>query len=150
MRMLLCALTVMIASAGICVRAEGDEAIRIAQADSNAPAATPAPAQSGAPEQKLVGIAAWNKLVGNSISGTEDGQALIEYYAPDGTAKSMLGSEISTGNWMLVGEVICFKYPDDDKPECYKLEVAGDTATMYDEKGSGTRYQILKGNPKGL
>ena len=150
MRTVLSAVLVLIASAGICVRAEGDEAMRIAQADPNAPAATPGPTQSGAPEQKLVGLAAWNKLVGNSISGTEDGQTLTEYYAPDGTAKSMLGSEISTGTWMLVGEVICFKYPDDDKPECYKLEVAGDTATMYDQDGSGTRYQILKGNPKGL
>jgi hypothetical protein len=150
MRTVLCALMVLIASAGICVRAESDEAIKIAQADPNAPAATPGPAQSGVGEQKLVGMAAWNKLVGNSISGTEDGQLLTEYYAPDGTAKSLLGSEISTGTWMLVGEVICFKYPDDDKPECYKLEVAGDTATLYDEKGAGTRYQILKGNPKGL
>ena len=150
MRSFLYALMVVIASAGLCVRAESDEATKIAQADPNAPAATPGAAQSGAAEQKLVGIAAWNKLVGNSISGTEDGQPLTEYYAPDGTAKSTLGSEISTGAWMLVGEVICFKYPDDDKPECYKLEVAGDTATMYDEKGSGTRYQILKGNPKGL
>ena len=150
MRTVLCAVLVLIASAGICVRAEGDAATKIAQADPNAPAATPGPAQSGAAEQKLVGMAAWSKLVGNSISGTEDGQTLTEYYAPDGTAKSMLGSEISTGNWMLVGEVICFKYPDDDKPECYKLEVAGDTATMYDQDGAGTRYQILKGNPKGL
>jgi hypothetical protein len=131
------------------------EGMQLAQAgnESSAPAATPtpsSPAQTAAPEQKLVGLAAWNKLVGNSISGTEDGKLLIEYYAPDGAAKSMLGNEISTGTWMLVGEVICFKYADDDKPECYKLEVAGDTATMYDEKGSGTRYQILKGNPKGL
>jgi hypothetical protein len=131
------------------------EGTQLAQAgnESSAPAATPtpsSPAQTAAPEQKLVGLAAWNKLVGNSISGTEDGKLLIEYYAPDGAAKSMLGNEISTGTWMLVGEVICFKYADDDKPECYKLEVAGDTATMYDEKGSGTRYQILKGNPKGL
>jgi len=128
---------------------------QLAQAgtESGAPAATPAPgspAQTAAPEQKLVGLAAWNKLVGNSISGTEDGKPLIEYYAPDGAAKSMLGNEISTGTWMFVGEVICFKYVDDDKPECYKLEVTGDTATMYDEKGTGTRYQILKGNPKGL
>jgi hypothetical protein len=120
MRSFLCAVLVLIASAGICVRAESDEAMKIARADPNAPAATPGPAQSGAPEQKLVGLAAWNKLVGNSISGTEDGQPLTEYYAPDGTAKSMLGSEISTGTWMLVGEVICFKYPDDDKPECYR------------------------------
>jgi hypothetical protein len=51
---------------------------------------------------------------------------------------------------MLVGEVICFKYADEPQTECYKLEVTGDSATMYDEKGSGTRYQFLKGNPKGL
>jgi hypothetical protein len=94
--------------------------------------------------------AAWNKLVGNSSTGTEDGKTLTEYYAADGTAKSMLDNEISTGTWMLVGEVICFRYADEPKPECYKLEVTGDTATMYDEKGSGTHYKILKGNPKGL
>ncbi len=75
---------------------------------------------------------------------------MTEYYAPDGTAKSMSGNEISTGTWMLAGEVICFKYNDEPKPECYKLEVSGNTATMFDEKGSGTRYEILQGNPKGL
>jgi hypothetical protein len=115
-----------------------------------APAAAPAAPAAAAPPQKLVGVAAWGQLIGNSISGTSDGKPLTEYYAPDGTAKSMTGNDISTGNWMLTGEVICFKYTDEPKPECYKLEVSGDTATMYDEKGSGTRYQILKGNPKGL
>jgi hypothetical protein len=167
MRTVLCAVMVLIASADICVWAEGHKVIETAQATSepSAPAATPtpgsptppattsaapAPAQTAAPEPKLVGIAAWNKLVGNSITGTEEGKTLTEYYAADGTAKSMLDNEISTGTWMLVGEVICFKYADEPKPECYKLEVTGDTATMYDEKGSGTRYQILKGNPKGL
>jgi len=64
------------------------EGMQLAQAgnESSAPAATPtpsSPAQTAAPEQKLVGLAAWNKLVGNSISGTEDGKLLIEYYAPD-------------------------------------------------------------------
>ena len=88
--------------------------------------------------------------MGNSITGNENGKTLVEYYAPDGTAKSMTGNEISTGTWMLMGEVICFKYNDEPKPECYKLEVTGNTATMFDDKGSGTRYEILKGNPKGL
>jgi hypothetical protein len=89
-------------------------------------------------------------VVGNSITGKENGKTLTEYYAPDGTAKSMTGNEISTGNWMLMGEVVCFKYTDEPKPECYKVEVMGNTLTMFDEKGSGTRYEILKGNPKGL
>jgi hypothetical protein len=56
------------------------------------------------PPQKLSGVAAWNQLVGNSITGKEDGETLVEHYAADGTAKSMRGNEISTGQWALVGE----------------------------------------------
>jgi hypothetical protein len=111
--------------------------------------ATPAPEAAPA-EQKLVGVAAWGKLVGNSITGKEDGETLVEHYAADGTAKSMLGNEISTGKWALVGETICFQYADEKEMECYRLEVTGNTATFTDQKGTGTRYEILKGNPKGL
>jgi len=32
-------------------------------------------------EQKLVGVAAWGQLVGNSITGKEDDETLVEYYA---------------------------------------------------------------------
>jgi hypothetical protein len=101
-------------------------------------------------QDKLTGTAAWSQLVGNSITGEEDGKTLVEYYAPDGTAKSMLGNEISTGQWALVGEVICFRYGKDKDAECYKLEVTGTTATFTDKDGTGSRYEILKGNPKGL
>jgi hypothetical protein len=109
---------------------------------------TPPPA--AAPAAKLVGIAAWSQLVGNSITGKEGNKTLTEYYAPDGTAKSMMDNEISTGKWVLVGETICFKYTDEKEMECYKLEVAGTTLTYTDAKGSGSRYEILKGNPKNL
>jgi hypothetical protein len=100
--------------------------------------------------QKLVGVAAWNMLVGNSITGMEGGKTLVEYYAPDGTAKSMLGNEISTGKWALVGGTVCFQYADQKEMECYKVEVMGDSVTFTDPKGTGSRYEILKGNPKGL
>lgn len=109
------------------------------------PGAVPGPASS---PQKLVGIAAWNQLIGNSIAGTENGEPLTQYYTADGTAKSMSGSEISQGTWALVGEVVC--NTDEPKPECYRVEVQGDTVTYYDQQGSDTRYQILKANPKGL
>jgi hypothetical protein len=99
--------------------------------------------------QKLTGIDAWNQLVGNSITGKEDGETLVEYYAADGTVKSMIGNEISTGNWVLVGDTVCFKYPQEEM-DCYKLEVIGDTVTMTDSSGDATRYDILKGNPKSL
>jgi hypothetical protein len=99
---------------------------------------------------KLTGIGAWNELVGNSITGKEDGETLVEYYAPDGTAKSMQGNQISTGQWALVGEAICFRYAGEKEAECFKLEVAGNIATFTDKDGTGSRYEILKGNPKGL
>ena len=105
---------------------------------------------SASAQDKLVGVAAWNTLVGNSITGKEDGEVLVEYYAPDGTAKSMLGNEIVTGKWALVGETVCFQYTTDKDMECYRVEVMGDTATFIEANGAATRYDILKGNPKGL
>jgi hypothetical protein len=117
---------------------------------SIAPAAPAPAALSPAPAARLVGIAAWNALIGNSITGSDDGKPLTEYYAPDGTAKSMSGNEISQGTWALAGEIVCFKYSDEPTPECYKIEVVGDTLTYFDEKGSGTRFKILKGNPSNL
>lgn len=93
-------------------------------------------------------MAAWGALVGNSISGMEDGKPLVEHYRADGTAKSMVGNEITSGQWALVGETVCFKY--DNETECYRLEVIDNTATFTDSKGTGLRYDILKGNPKNL
>ena len=112
-----------------------------------APPAAAATAAAAAPA-RLAGLQAWSALVGNSISGMEDGKPLVEHYMADGTAKSMTGNEISTGKWALVGDTVCFKY--DAETECYKIEVVGNSATFTDAKGSGTRYDILKGNPKNL
>src|SRR3984893_20394 len=105
------------------------------------------PAPSG---QKLVGLDAWNQLVGNSITGKEDGETLVEYYAADGTAKSMMGNQISTGQWALVGDTVCFRYADEKEMECYRLDVMGNTVTFTDKSGTGSRYEIVKGNPQGL
>jgi len=111
--------------------------------------AAPAPAAAApAAPVRLVGLPAWSALVGNSISGMEDGKPLVEHYTADGTAKSMHGNEISTGKWALAGETVCFKY--DNETECYRIEVVDNTATFTDAKGAGTRYDILKGNPKNL
>jgi hypothetical protein len=100
-------------------------------------------------QAKLVGVAAWNTLVGNSISGKDEDEDVVEYYAPDGSVKSRTGNETSTGTWALVGEIICFKYPGEET-DCYKVDVDGDKATFTDKDGEGTTYDILKGNPKGL
>jgi hypothetical protein len=111
-------------------------------------AAVAAASAAGAPE-KLTGVAAWTQLVGNSITGQEDNKPLVEYYGPDGIVRSRTGNALSRGTWTLTGEAVCFKFPG-EKMECYKLEVAGNMATFIDNKGSGSRYEILKGNARGL
>ena len=133
-------------SLGASAQAEG---IKLAQGDP-APAPAPAAAAPAAAPVKAIGIAAWSQVVGNSITGKEGNKTLTEYYAPDGAAKSMTGNEISSGTWVLVGETVCFKYTDEKDMECYKVEVTGNMLTYTDAKGSGSRYEILKGNPKGL
>ena len=118
-----------------------------------AAAAPPRPAASAAPAatQKLTGLAAWNVLVGNSISGkNEDGDPIVEYYLANGTVKQLVDDEISTGKWAVRGKTVCFEYPDDDDETCYEVAVDGTVATFTDEDGSGRRYEILKGNPKKL
>lgn len=89
-------------------------------------------------------------MVGNTITGREEGKLLTEFYAPDGSIKSMHGNELSAGQWALVGETVCVRYSGDPATECYRVEVSGDSATFYDKAGSGTRYRILKGNPRNL
>jgi hypothetical protein len=100
--------------------------------------------------QRLSGLAAWNALVGNSISGkNEDGDPLTEYYMRNGTVKQLADDETATGKWTVRGEKVCFKYPDEDE-DCYRITVDGDIATFTEDDGSGRRYQILQGNPKKL
>lgn len=118
-------------------------------AGTSAQAAANPAAAAAAPSAKLTGRAAWNALVGNSITGDEDGETLVEYYAPNGTAKSRSGKELSTGKWTLRGEQVCFKYPGYDA-DCYRIEVDGEVATFYESDGSSSQYTMLKGNPKKL
>src|ERR1700737_4421648 len=105
MRLHLAGMTIALLTAVGSSGASAQGVIKLAQAAA-APGTTPA-------AQKLVGVAAWGHLVGNSITGKEDGETLVEYYAPDGTAKSMLGNEISTGQWALVDDTFFFKYADE-------------------------------------
>ena len=103
-------------------------------APAAAPATAPAASAAPAPPVKLVGMAAWAQLVGNSITGKEDGETVVEFYGSDGTAKNMTGNEITTGKWALVGETICFSYPDNDT-ECFNP-----TSAM---KKSSTRLRLM-------
>ena len=117
------------------------------------PPATPAvtPPAVPAASAPLSGLAAWNSLLGNTISGKDtEGNPLVEFYSDKGTVKQLLDDESSTGKWSFKDNKVCFEFPDDDEESCYGVKVDGSIATFTDSDGKGKRYDILPGNPKKL
>ena len=111
-----------------------------------ASASAAAPATDG---KALEGAEAWLAIVGNTVTGSIDGDVFFEYYRKDGTLALLEGSEITKGKWSLEGERVCFKYPDEDK-DCQTIRLVGDTVT-YKRKGkTDLRLEVLPGNPKDL
>jgi hypothetical protein len=98
---------------------------------------------------RLSGKAAWDTVVGNTLTGRLDGKTYHDFYRKDGKLVSLQEGEISTGKWSLEGEKVCIKYPDEDK-DCYTVVALGRTVTMTDAKGKGFRATLLRGNPKDL
>jgi hypothetical protein len=99
--------------------------------------------------QKLTGIAAWSKLVGNTVVGRIDGKDYVDYYLADGTVKALEDSKLTTGKWTLEGLNVCFAHRG--PKECYAVEVADDVAT-FTPRGGGAAYRVkvLQGNPRNL
>ena len=97
----------------------------------------------------LAGADAWMSVVGNTLTGTIDGELMFEHYRKDGSLTLLQGSDVTTGRWTVEGEKVCFKYPDEDK-ECYAIQRSGDDVTLVGSNGKGFRLTILEGNPKNL
>ena len=118
-------------------------------AQAQQPAAAPqSPTAPAAPAQKATGLAAWSKVVGNTLAAKIEGQDHAEYYMEDGTVKAMEGGAMSKGKWALEGAKVCFTYPK-EKKKCYTIEVDGNTATFAGSDGT-FRGEISTGNAKKL
>lgn len=112
--------------------------------------AAPAASAPAAPGKALAGLDAWNALIGNTVVGKDsDDNEIFEYYLKNGTVKQLSDDQVSTGKWSFKDGQVCFRYPEEEE-YCYDLTVDDDIATFTDEDGSGTRYMVLKGNPKRL
>ena len=97
----------------------------------------------------LNGAEAWLSVVGNTLTGTIDGELMFEHYRKDGSLTLLQGSDVTTGRWTVEGEKVCFKYPDEDK-ECYSIQRSGEDVTLVGSAGKGFRLTVLAGNPKNL
>ena len=123
---------------------------------------TPALAQS------VTGLDAWKAVVGNTIVGkTASGEALVEYFAPDGVAKNRIDGKAGEGEWTLLGDRVCTDYSgdddddesegakdedsgDDEEADCYALSVKGDVLTLTDDAGKARDFRIAPGNAEKL
>jgi hypothetical protein len=91
-------------------------------------------------------------VIGNTVHGFEDDGEYYDYYAPNGTASSLLvnGNDLTHGRWAIHDGNLCISYPD-DTPTCYKVEVNSGSVTLTDlSAGTVFPVQIIHGNPKGL
>ena len=95
------------------------------------------------------------RLIGNTITGVEDGETYAEYLAPDGTISGEGDSGAYAGFWRVAGDQLCFRYDDDDAGgawDCASVTLIG--ASVYWSRGAPAgappEATLLAGNPKKL
>jgi hypothetical protein len=102
-------------------------------------------------------------IIGNTISGTEDGKPYTEYYQPDGYIHGQESEGSYVGEWRIAGRNFCVRYfnrgegPDRDEDgsgsigawECMGVDIQGSLFAWIKE---GERYkaQLVPGNPNKL
>ena len=125
-------------------------------------------APAGAQTAPLTGAEAWQAVVGNTIVGkTPSGEAIVEYFAPDGAARQRVDGKSAEGSWTLRGAKVCTDYSsddddeddseasdedsgDDEEAECFGLSAQGDRLTLTDDAGKARDFRILAGNAEKL
>lgn len=94
-------------------------------------------------------------LVGNTITGVEDGEQYIEYLRPDGTISGQSPSGSYTGAWRISRNQMCFFYysePGEAKQrnwDCSKVSIEGDKV-FWSGTAPSEASTLVSGNPNGL
>lgn len=112
------------------------------------PSATPG--ASAPTADKRTGLAGWEALKGNTITGRSASATYSEYFDPAGAVRLVDADGLSTGTWTVQNNKVCFDFPDDDEHSCTAFEVTGTSGTATEDDGSVLRFDILPGNSKGL
>jgi hypothetical protein len=100
-------------------------------------------------------------IIGNTVSGTEDGRAYTEYFLPDGQIRGVDPEGPYSGEWRISGRKLCERYfaqrteeaiSDDGSPsdwECMGVEIVGSRFAWVVD---GERYEARRvtGNPDNL
>ena len=100
-------------------------------------------------EEPLAGKAAWDRIVGNTVTGSTPDGPYSELFRADGTFTIVDNDGKGSGHWSLRDGKLCSQV-DDEEEECRSVSVLGQTGTLTDEAGSRYAFEIVPGNPKGL
>jgi hypothetical protein len=97
-------------------------------------------------------------IIGNTVSGIEDGKSYTEYFQPDGHIHGQEPEGPYVGEWRIDGPSFCVRYFDKEDEagsgsigawECMGVEIQG---SLFAWIKDGERYkaQLVPGNPKKL
>lgn len=91
----------------------------------------------------LTGAQIRAKLIGRTISGTEDGVRYSEKLLANGTIKGHSAKEPAyDGEWEISGNEICFYYDSDDDDDCSRIVMKGSTVNFIDDDGSQSKATV--------
>jgi hypothetical protein len=106
------------------------------------------------PAGEKVGPAELPAVVANrTFRGMDDaGEPYSEYYATDGSLRGISGGEAYVGSWKVVGEQLCFTYPEagTSDTECFDVFKNGDVLTWVTPDGEIVEATYVEGNPDNL
>ncbi len=100
-------------------------------------------------EEPLTGAAAWDRIVGNTLTGTTPDGPYAEIFRADGSFTIVDNDGKGAGRWSLRDGRLCTQ-ADEEEEECRSLSVLGQTGALTDEAGNRYAFEIVPGNPKGL
>jgi hypothetical protein len=91
-------------------------------------------------------------IIGNTVSGTEDGKPYTEYFLSDGHIRGVDPDGPYTGEWRVSGRTLCERYFDAGSFtawECMGVEIVGSRFAWVVD---GERYAARRvpGNPNNL
>ncbi|MDQ0395441.1 hypothetical protein J3R73_005233 [Labrys monachus] len=90
------------------------------------------------------------RIVGNTVTGVDDGKPYMEYYDPSGSIAGK-DTEPYTGSWRIDGNKLCTGYESEDPTKtdldwtCSGVSVVGDRVFWLDQDGEKTEAKLLPG-----
>jgi hypothetical protein len=90
------------------------------------------------------------RIIGNTVTGVEDGAPYQEYFNPNGTIAGSDSTEKYVGVWRIDGSKLCMGYQSDDDPDklddwsCSGVALIGDRV-IWNDHGEMTEGKLVAG-----